>query len=180
MEGLGARGQAGKRGYAIQRAKCQFCPADAPPVTAKHYRTHGVDLQAHAYSSGLKEPLDQGSLYQCRHCATGRTYSPHTAIDHLIGSHADLLPPVQGSERLTQHMPPVAEPPAVPPAFVTELAIANQNLHTCIDDLVDLVAKLEAEVKELKAAQKPTELEGLAAKLFKGWSERGAEAFYDK
>ena len=174
----------GKRQNVIQRAQCQFCLPDEPPVTAKHYRKHRVHLKSHAYSRGPKEPINPGSEYGCRHCQVV-TYSPGTAMDHLIASHPDFLGPVRGWTRVTQHMPP--EPTAVAPevsdettrAFVAELAEANQALRLGMADLVDLVAKLEAELKEA-TTKRPAKLEGLAARLFAGWTERGADAFHDK
>jgi len=187
MEGLGARGQTGKRRNVVRRAKCQFCK-DGPLVSAKHYRVHRVHLKAHCYSRGVTPRDEVGSEYGCRHCEVV-TFTPGLMMDHLIGSHPAELGPVHGWERVTQHMPPVAEPAAVvsdeaTKAFVVQLAEANADLRQGMADLVDGWAKLEAEVEELKAAaasaQKPAKLEGLAAKLFRGWSEKGADAFYDK
>jgi hypothetical protein len=185
MGGLGSGAESG-RTQVVQRAQCQFCPADHPPVTGRHYRKHLVYLKRHAYSTGGKEPVRHRSIYQCRHCPT-QNYTPHGAMDHLIASHLDLLGPVRGWERVLKHVAPVAEPTVMvadstTETFIADLVTANANLRAGMADLVDGWAKLEAEVKELKEAppRQPAKLEGLAARLFKGWSERGADAFYDE
>ena len=140
MEGLGARGQTGKRRNVVRRAKCQFCK-DGPLVSAKHYRVHRVHLKAHCYSRGVTPRDEVGSEYGCRHCEVV-TFTPGLMMDHLIGSHPAELGPVHGWERVTQHMPPVAEPAAVvsdeaTKAFVVQLAEANADLRQGMADLVD-------------------------------------------